>query len=572
MTESETSEESRPPYAHRLPAGVRLMSVAVVVVLVAFAGLAVNHYLSLQPATGSPAGVPLTGPGRLESMAASPGRPGPGGDPQRHTLVLYADGGPTPKLGHQYAIQAANLASRGGSWTLRPTDRYRRGELSRYQVAIYVGVDDRPIPSALLDDIAHSGVPVLWMGAGISQLFQADGSLVKRLGWRPNENDAVGDVTGVRYRGRLLQRQAKGNDALVRITVTNDQNAHVLGRGVRAGGSTLPWAVRSGDLTYIGEIPFSFEEPGDRYLALCDIIIRLVAPGAPNRHRALIRIEDVGPNTNPADIRNIADFLHSRGVPFSLAVYPFYRDPHGAANHGRPTEFRLVDKPKMVQALMYATQHGGTILMHGYTHQYGDKRNPYTATSAEDFEFYQAHVNAENNVQLDGPVPGDSHDWAVERLSAGRGEFVRVGLPDPDIFEFPHYTASMTDYRAVDQMFGVRYDQGSYFDGLCPKGNCANQTAPAGEMFQQFFPYPVRDAYGSVVIPENLVNVSEAYNNNPARSASDVVGDAAAMTVVKDGVVSGFYHPYLGVAKLAQIVDGIKALGYTYVSPYDVLK
>jgi hypothetical protein len=91
-------------------------------------------------------------------------------------------------------------------------------------------------------------------------------------------------------------------------------------------------------------------------------------------------------------------------------------------------------------------------------------------------------------------------------------------------------------------------------------------------MFTQFFPYPVRDAYGSVVIPENLLNISEPYNNNPTRTVKDVLADAAALTVVRDGVASGFFHPYLDLAKLAQIVDGIRALGYTYVSPVDLLR
>ena len=42
--------------------------------------------------------------------------------------------------------------------------------------------------------------------------------------------------------------------------------------------------------------------------------------------------------------------------------------------------------------------------MHGYTHQYGNVANPYDGVSANDFEFYTAHVDATNNVIYDGPV------------------------------------------------------------------------------------------------------------------------------------------------------------------------
>jgi hypothetical protein len=37
--------------------------------------------------------------------------------------------------------------------------------------------------------------------------------------------------------------------------------------------------------------------------------------------------------------------------------------------------------------------------------------------------------------------------------------------------------------------------------------------------------------------------------------------------VVRDGFASFFYHPHLGVDHLRQTVEGIKAQGYTFVSP-----
>jgi uncharacterized protein YdaL len=181
-------------------------------------------------------------------------------------------------------------------------------------------------------------------------------------------------------------------------------------------------------------------------------------------------------------------------------------------------------------------------------------------------------VDEADNVRLDGPVPQDSTAWAKDRMQVARAELRRVGLPDPQLFEFPHYTASAADYRAAHQIFGVRYDQGTYFTGLCPDGRCAERPARAGELFQQFFPYLVRDVYGSVVVPENLLNVSAAYNNNPARSTQDILDSAAAMGVVDDAVASTYYHPFLGVDRLAEVVEGIKKLGYTFVAPHDLLE
>jgi hypothetical protein len=84
----------------------------------------------------------------------------------------------------------------------------------------------------------------------------------------------------------------------------------------------------------------------------------------------------------------------------------------------------------------------------------------------------------------------------------------------------------------------------------------------------QFFPYPVRDVYGTVVLPEDLGNyIPVGYNHNPPRSADDIVATARRALVVRDGFASFFYHPYLGAAQLRRIVTGIRALGYSFVSP-----
>lgn len=568
---------SKPQSARKKsPAGVRLATLLLVVLgLVGTTGVVVDEHL-LVPPDESPAAAPLLQPAALRHLAAEPGAPGPGGDPNRKTLVLYETDHPQAWLSHEYALQAANLASRGGAWTMQPVKQYVAGALRGYQAAIYVGVDEgASLPPALLADVATSDVPVLWMGENVDQLFAAQPAVSQQYGWSLRGADTV-PVPTVEYQGQQLQRDPPDSRELHRVDLVPGGAAVTLGTARPASGAPYPWAVKSKNLTYISEVALGDFNPRGRYLAAADLILRTVAPDAPERKRALIRIEDVGPNTDPDHIRRIADLLSERGVPFSLATYPYYRDPKGTAHSrhkGRPTSFRLVDQPELVDALKYARERGGTVIMHGYSHQFESLDNPYDGTSGGDYEFYAAHVDSRDNVQLDGPVPGDSKDWATDRLSVGRGEFVRVGLPDPDIFEFPHYAASGVNYQAVHDMFGVRYDQGTYYAGQCPDGACSTTADPGSAgRFSQFFPYPVRDVYGSVVIPENVGNISVPYNNRPPKSAEDVIGNAKALSVVRDSVASGFFHPYLPTRELDAIVTGIQQQGYQFVTPYDILK
>jgi uncharacterized protein YdaL len=344
------------------------------------------------------------------------------------------------------------------------------------------------------------------------------------------------------------------------LSISDASKLTTLATAVRADGTTFPWAVRSGNFTYVGEIPFAYVTHDDRYLVFADLLFDALAPSTAERHRALVRIEDVGPDADPAELRAITDYLWSQNVPFSVAVYPRYRDPLGV--HSKGKDYTLLNKPRVVAALKYMQSKGGTLLVHGYTHQFGTIANPYDGVSANDFEFYAAHIDANNNVVYDGPVPGDSAAWATARVTSARLLFAAAGLGNPTTFEFPHYAGSAVDYQAVNSLMGKRYDRGLYFPGVL-----TGAKVDYNRQFGQFFPYPVRDVYGSVIIPENIGNVEpEPFNNHPPRLPADILASSGRNLVVRDGMASFFYHPYLGTDYLKDLITGIKAQGYTFVS------
>lgn len=493
------------------------------------------------------------------------GKAAPGGGTAK-TLVLYDETGPYAWLGEVYAEQTANLVSHHGSWTVHPASGYRAGELAGYSAVVYVGSTyDEPLPVSFLDDVLGTSKPVLWMYDNIWQLSAraaATGAdFATRYGymWKQFDTSAVAEV---RYDGQSLTRDTVNGSGIMDQTITDASKVTVLGEAVRPDGTTFPWALKSANLTYLGEIPYAYVTHDDRYLAFADLLTGVLAPATAERHRALVRIEDVGPDADPAELRAIADLLSSKKVPFTVAVYTRYRDPKGVLTGGRAEDYTLAKRPAVVKALKYMQQKGGTLLMHGYTHQLNAENNPYDGVSGNDFEFYRAHVDEADRVIYDGPVVGDSVAWATSRIAASKLEFARAGLTQPTIFEFPHYAGSAADYAAVNSLFGVRYERGLYFPGTL-RGKAADHTKLSG----QFFPYAVRDVYGSVVIPENIGNIEpEAYNTHPVRLPADLIASAKRNLVVRDGVASFFYHPYLGTSYLKQSVEGIQGLGYTFVA------
>ncbi|MBB5851127.1 DUF2334 domain-containing protein [Amycolatopsis umgeniensis] len=556
----------------RLPAWFRLAVAAVVAITVAV--IVLVQVTEKTPVMASPPATPVSLASRgLEAGKA--GLPGPGGDPDRRTLVLYddgrkKDGSVSPpdevKTAEAYAMFTANLVSRGTAWTMQPAADYRPRQADEFQAIVYLGsVYDASLPKAFLNDVTTARVPVVWIGANIWQLRAVPDWRVE--GYRDD------NPTTVTYKGTPLRRDPRSGTGVAAIDVRDRTKVQILAKASAPGGTPSPWAVHSGQLTYVAEVPYAYAGAQDRYLAAADILLGVLSPQAPDRHRALIRLEDVGPRTKPEELRRVTDFLIRQRIPFSLAVYPYYSDPRGRANDGDPTSARLVDSPELVGVLKDAVQAGATLVMHGYSHQSDSGPNPYDGVSASDFEFYKSSLDGEGVVRMDGPMPEDSARWFDERIATGLGEFRRVGLPEPTMFEFPHYGGSAVDYQQTTGIFQARYDRGSYYAGFCPGGRCGSTaTATSEQVYGQFFPYPVRDVYGANVVPENIGNVAPiAFNQHAARTAVDMLADAQSALVVRDNVASFFYHPFLGEDGLRDLVNSLRAQGYRFATPAEIL-
>src|SRR5260370_25087627 len=115
-------------------------------------------------------------------------------------------------------------------------------------------------------------------------------------------------------------------DDLDGVDVVDRAKATVVGTAAMAGGRSRPWAVRSGKLTYVSEVPLDSEGGQDRSFAVADMMAGMFGP-VRERHRALIRLEDIGPTSGPGQLPRAADLLAPAGMPLSLAAYPLYLLP-----------------------------------------------------------------------------------------------------------------------------------------------------------------------------------------------------------------------------------------------------
>jgi len=517
------------------------------------------------------------------------------------TLVLYDTTNTWGWLGELYAIGAGNLATHFGQVTAEPVVDYVSGQVNSYTTTIYIGSTyNEPIPQSFLNDVLSTTRPVIWAGDNIWQLTGSSGSAADTAfkaayGWDPATSyfDTADTIPSVGYKSQTFTRNTANTGGVLAPHITTASQVSVLGSAncttsagtatacneiAQSTGTSFPWTIRSSNLMYIGEVPLAYISPTDRYVAFADLLFDDLAPTATPSHEALVRLEDLSGESSPSNLTAWASYLKSQGVPFSMAVIPQYLDPNGYYNKGVAVSETLAQSPTMVSALKSAVTDGGTIIEHGYTHQYSNIANPFTGVTGDDFEFYRVQCSTTQNAPYnyvtpcadsdyvieEGPVPSDSQSWAANRVTTGRTLFGAAGLATPTIWETPHYAASAADYAGIDQTYKTRYEEELFFGGQL-SGGAINYS----HVFGQFFPYEVHDLYGSTIIPENLGDYEPvAEYGNATRDAQDIINEAQQNLAVTQGVASFFIHSdYDPISVLEQVVTGLKALGYTFVSP-----
>ena len=210
---------------------------------------------------------------------------------------------------------------------------------------VYVGTGyGERLPNALLRDVNSGDRPVLWLKQNIDQLAQ-QGTFYRTYGWLWNDFDGPSRFQ-IRYKRARLQPSDAGA-GLTTLSKLDRNRVRVLAMA-EVGGKSYPWAVHSKPLTYIAELTLGSNLTQDASLALTDLLHDLVpGPDAANwdRRRALVRIEDIGPMSDPKHLKDIAKSLTDHRVPYSIEVYPVYVGP---IIRGRQKCVLLSDRPEVV--------------------------------------------------------------------------------------------------------------------------------------------------------------------------------------------------------------------------------
>lgn len=234
--------------------------------------------------------------------------------------------------------------------------------------------------------------------------------------------------------------------------------------------------------------------------------------------KIFIRIEDVHPFRDTTKLKEIADYLYSKDIPFMIALIPTYTD-------SKTQSITTMDMmPEFIKAIQYMQDKGGTIVLHGYTHQSGD-----VEISGEGYEFW--------DIKNDKAIDEDIESYIKNRVLSGLRLCIENNIY-PLAFEAPHYAINIDGYKELKKYFSTYVGQYQNNNNYNFATNSSPFIIKSSESFNK-------------LIPENL-----GYINENDDFAIDKIKENFKKLSMVRGYTGGVYvYSYLDISYLKEVVE-----------------
>lgn len=531
--------------------------------------------------------------------------------PKPQVLVLFDNCGPYAVTGKGYSMLLQNLLGHFNVKIVsKPASEYRAGEMQKTIATFYIGSTYAALSyfpegtngyngyQAFYKDIATSNIPVVWMNYNLQYLEEAwnknnwgNTTMAQKLGIKFQYTFPV-PYNRIKYKNTELYKGVvpfatpganlsacldEGDNRyacaleLTRIDIVDSNKTKVYATAystIDTAVQETPYITKAGNLWFVGDIPFTYMSEEDRYLAFADLLHDMTGIQHKEKHLALMRLEDVDARTELSDLAAIAELTKKKKVFFSVATIAQYEDPFGIENNGVATSESLAESKVGKYLKELYDQKRIAIIAHGYTHQAGNIQNPYNGLSGDDFEFMRVVENEGSSYSYLYPMWNDSGFYALLRMYRAKSILKSIGLK-AFAWEAPHYMAGPNQYRAIASLYPVQYARVLYYPS-----EFSADSSQKYKFIGQFFPYMIqKDIYGATIIPEDIHNIEDAPNAGYRKLTSkDTIRFAHKLRVVRDGIASFYYHPYLGTSELDKIIDGLRNEGYVFVKAPSLVK
>jgi len=403
--------------------------------------------------------------------------------------------------------------------------------IKNIDVVVFVGEDRGNLPTDFLKAINNFKGHLIVFGKNAEQLPRFEKwQFFGTQSLRTLDGEPLSKLINIEY-----VKPPKGSEVLVEGANLNTK---------------YPVIVKAGKTSFIAKSNFISD---DNYI-LSRELFSLLDLQEPEKHLAYIRLEDISPISDPKLVKETGEYLAEKGIPFYMALIPVY------VNSETGEQVQLKDSKKLVKVLQHLQSLGGMVIAHGYTHTYR-----HTETG-EGFEFWDSINNQKiSSISAsDEPIKMKKRsDFSVEKAYqqylGSIDEIEKKYIEDkmehsiekltelklyPISFEAPHYAMSSTGYDIIAKQFTSMFGQIQLSDDTW-KRMAVPLMISKPSLLSGMTLYPETIGFIDPNSPDPLKDMEEQINK---------------VQQVPGSVIGGFYHPYLGMEYLPEMVSLIEGV------------
>ncbi|GAA5573381.1 polysaccharide deacetylase family protein [Clostridioides difficile] len=357
---------------------------------------------------------------------------------------------------------------------------------------------------------------ICWLGDGIENLLEHKKYNLDHVGKTNN-------IVSVNYRGKSYNLD---EHYVFNIVESKDTSNKVIG-SINDTLNKYPYIINDKNLFYVSKLDLD----GVLFYIFCDSLNDIFNIKTFDKGRIFVRIEDVHAFREPKNLVEIADYLSSKNIPFTIALIPAYVNPK---NHKVIT---LSESPEIVKAIKYMQDKGGTVILHGYTHQYKKEE-----VSGEGYEFWDG--------KKDEPLKENMKIFVKDRVLNGLRVCIENGIY-PLAFEAPHYAMESEGYKELKKYFSTYMGQHQNNDK---------------KFSTNTYPYIIRDTEEfNIFIPENLgyIDPEDKFTFQNIKENLD------KLSIVRGFSGGFFFHSYLSIEYLKNTIEYLEKQNIEFMNLRD---
>ncbi|HBF2901359.1 TPA: polysaccharide deacetylase family protein [Clostridioides difficile] len=357
---------------------------------------------------------------------------------------------------------------------------------------------------------------ICWLGYGIENLLEHKKYNLDYVGKTNN-------IVSVNYRGKSYNLD---EHYVFNIVESKDTSNKVIG-SINDTLNKYPYIINDKNLFYVSKLDLD----GVLFYIFCDSLNDIFNIKTFDKGRIFVRIEDVHAFREPKNLVEIADYLSSKNIPFTIALIPAYVNPK---NHKVIT---LSESPEIVKAIKYMQDKGGTVILHGYTHQYKKEE-----VSGEGYEFWDG--------KKDEPLKENMKIFVKDRVLNGLRVCIENGIY-PLAFEAPHYAMESEGYKESKKYFSTYMGQHQNNDK---------------KFSTNTYPYIIRDTEEfNIFIPENLGYIDP----EDKFTFQNIKENLNKLSIVRGFSGGFFFHSYLNIEYLKNTIEYLEKQNIEFMNLRD---